>query len=861
MSRWHKASCHTPKVHVEDGQPRCQSCGTSPDIQKLISEQAAQSPPWAVPPDEKFGEMKLSWPDAVRYTPTPADIAKGDVAAVKEPGALSAPSPIYTRRLGTNEFRLLYLSAVGDDSHPIHADLEAYHTDDRPEYETVSYCWGGENGDTRLYKPIFLGIYWDILLQTSNCWSMLHYLRPRVGVRIIWVDAICINQKDYQERESQVTMMGDIYAGCLRAIVFLGEDIVRSKSTNTRKYPERRELDETSAASVNLQQVLTARYFQRVWVIQELIRAPMVVIPVHGKELTAGRHTGSSSGMAWQKSSAPWLSNICAGQSDTTLKAILEQTRNSQATDPRDKIFGLLGFLPRAQGLRPNYSLSALHIYVGAIAYMLLNEGHFHILAEAAGYEASPMKPSWLPEGNLSTIGSLLQRLSSAVSRSSGNRKDRERLLSLNPDWESLLTVDGEETTFPPPRYGAIKLLPTTPVNKALEFWLPSPGKPSIHPLTAALSIPLIFLWESSLKPIEVHRLRGPPYIFQMTVAYSTLYIFTRDASLGSVIGQTQTRVFLFKTKLGQPLLLFMRRVPLHGHYRLLKCCACADILISRKSSSKPRLHGEDEDDIVVPYMRPRISSQRLQSILSQTVYDIVCRMSWITGSRRRKIDHSDISTIESRIRHLFHELCLNPTACSVDNYAKILQQYRPNCLVMKLEEVSQTWIYVSMNPRDWEEIHQYLDYDWYEKLFPQFGWKVEENDDEGPWYWVQAPRPTKSFSSGARDLRTGSAPHLTSWTVRDYGRGRYRADGWRESSSVTMAAKVEDFNEWLRRNRYFEHFRNLRVCSQLTGEDILTLATTEPKPEYRSICFYDWPASFFNGKDIPGKQEMVTIC
>ncbi|UPK92535.1 hypothetical protein LCI18_003470 [Fusarium solani-melongenae] len=276
-------------------------------------------------------------------------------------------SPIYHKRLQDDQFRLLYLPSVDDENHPIHASLETYQTDDCPEYET-------------------------------NCWSMLHYLRPRVSVRIIWVDAICINQMDHQERESQVAIMGNIYQQCLRAIVYLGQDVVRPRSGDTRKYPERRDLNMASASAMDLYQVFKMRYFQRVWVVQELILAPMAVIPVHGVELTAGRRTAAREG-AWHESSAPWMSNICAGNSsDTSLGRILELTQNSQATDPREKVFGLLGFLSRSTGLGPNYLLSSLHVYVGAIAYMLLNEGHSHLLMEAPGYQPPHcpfMAPRW----------------------------------------------------------------------------------------------------------------------------------------------------------------------------------------------------------------------------------------------------------------------------------------------------------------------------------------------------------------------------------------------------------------------------------------------------------------------------------
>ncbi|KAL1628632.1 hypothetical protein SLS56_005741 [Neofusicoccum ribis] len=51
------------------------------------------------------------------------------------------------------------------------------------------------------------------------------------NVRYLWVDALCINQRDFIERESQVLLMGDIYALASRVIVWLG-----CESTDLREF-------------------------------------------------------------------------------------------------------------------------------------------------------------------------------------------------------------------------------------------------------------------------------------------------------------------------------------------------------------------------------------------------------------------------------------------------------------------------------------------------------------------------------------------------------------------------------------------------------------------------------------------------
>lgn len=93
------------------------------------------------------------------------------------------------------------LNPVEDVNEPIHASLEVYDDLRYHEYEIVSYTWSGEDGDSSLVQPVYIGTYWDILFQTHNCWEMLRNMRPWKGVRTIWVDAICINQTDMQKRQ------------------------------------------------------------------------------------------------------------------------------------------------------------------------------------------------------------------------------------------------------------------------------------------------------------------------------------------------------------------------------------------------------------------------------------------------------------------------------------------------------------------------------------------------------------------------------------------------------------------------------------------------------------------------------------
>lgn len=90
-----------------------------------------------------------------------------------------------------------------------------------PRYEALSYTWAMEDGDVSLSSQIRCngGRIWV----TKTCELALRYLRKSDSSRVLWVDAICINQKDADERGHQVGIMRDVYSKAAEVVVWLGE--------------------------------------------------------------------------------------------------------------------------------------------------------------------------------------------------------------------------------------------------------------------------------------------------------------------------------------------------------------------------------------------------------------------------------------------------------------------------------------------------------------------------------------------------------------------------------------------------------------------------------------------------------------
>jgi hypothetical protein len=119
--------------------------------------------------------------------------------------------------LQQGEIRLLVL-LPDSGSQQVCCRLEAFDISASLKYETISYAWGDPN-DVEYVVCDGLKIQ-----ATKSLHCALQHLRYTDKERVLWADAICINQDDTQERSAQVTLMGNIYAHSQGVLIWLGEE-------------------------------------------------------------------------------------------------------------------------------------------------------------------------------------------------------------------------------------------------------------------------------------------------------------------------------------------------------------------------------------------------------------------------------------------------------------------------------------------------------------------------------------------------------------------------------------------------------------------------------------------------------------
>lgn len=280
----------------------------------------------------------------------------------------SKPFPRISRfqELGERQIRLLHLSN-GNFNDLIHINLTVEDFAFGVQYEALSYTWANDAGDSRKSYSVYYGEGWEVIRVTENCANALRRLRYRNKTRTLWVDAICINQEDVDERSHQVEMMADIFACAERVIVYLGENEPGSFH------------DEPLYRSRLRQQVeeLCGRpYFSRIWVVQELVFAADKTV-ICGSTTwdwdmfdTMARSLSDATRISWID-----YCNDRKYREGLDLFQLICSTLNCKSSDPRDRVFALLGLVvgSRAMGLTPDYSLQLADLMIGVTGHFLIH--------------------------------------------------------------------------------------------------------------------------------------------------------------------------------------------------------------------------------------------------------------------------------------------------------------------------------------------------------------------------------------------------------------------------------------------------------------------------------------------------------
>jgi hypothetical protein len=87
-----------------------------------------------------------------------------------------------------------------------------------PVYETISYCWGLPRA------PSTIKLNGRLTPVPASSEVALKRMRFSDRPRVLWIDAICIDQSSVTERSAQVALMATVYRVARQNLIYLGED-------------------------------------------------------------------------------------------------------------------------------------------------------------------------------------------------------------------------------------------------------------------------------------------------------------------------------------------------------------------------------------------------------------------------------------------------------------------------------------------------------------------------------------------------------------------------------------------------------------------------------------------------------------
>ena len=332
--------------------------------------------------------------------------------------------------------------------------------DNTPRYEALSYCWGEEKNEKneKNKKKIYCdGQQVEVM---SNLAAALQGLRLSDHIRILWADAICINQANIPERSFQVSIMSLIYRHADRVVVWLGEDegtteqalwLLGKLSEASEKFrdvipippawywPDLKEFLGIKISALEfykpgpilaLNRFMQRPWFGRLWIVQEVTSAKAIDIRcgkhhIDWQKLYNGLRFGAKCRLA--SDTPDRNANVCWSpfilrleeKGEVGLLYLLQEYRYAGCVDPRDKIFAHFGLSRLTHlksllslreeyssiGIAPDYGLSDAEVYKRFAFGVIKAQGNLDILSLLG---LSPRQtaslPSWVPDWQ-SSIG------------------------------------------------------------------------------------------------------------------------------------------------------------------------------------------------------------------------------------------------------------------------------------------------------------------------------------------------------------------------------------------------------------------------------------------------------------------------
>ncbi|KAG7284532.1 hypothetical protein NEMBOFW57_010907 [Staphylotrichum longicolle] len=281
-------------------------------------------------------------------------------------------------------------------------------TECKERYVALSYVWGDATAARREIivngEPAF--ITENLHAALTHMLGLQGLLASLLGECELWVDAVCINQQDATEKFKQVAHMKAVFANAQWVVAWMGlaadgsDELLRALnetgSVATTAEGGSGQLEEPSFCPKALHAFLAREWWTRMWTFQEFM-VPFMLWFVCGHSYAHSYdifgalnkamsyldrtyyyifETEFSNLLAWRMHML-LLHERFMEEKELPLLDLIEATKDAKCTDPRDRIFALLGLMGQDEKrhLNCDYKSSPCEVFCNAIRVMAIDPG------------------------------------------------------------------------------------------------------------------------------------------------------------------------------------------------------------------------------------------------------------------------------------------------------------------------------------------------------------------------------------------------------------------------------------------------------------------------------------------------------
>ena len=298
--------------------------------------------------------------------------------------------------------------------------------DEAPPYEAISYAWG----EVDVVESVSVnGVKCQIPV------NLLAFFRQRRSMpkqSPLWIDALCIDQTNPADKKAQIMHMAQIYRKCKQFTIWLGEESETSalavaaliKIGKLERVDEFFELKGRARSAII--ELLNRSWWTRVWIVQEVAMAgnpddarilcgkrellwSLMARAASNLKHIADFHTDADMDVNPLLELTLTLENARLRHNDAnivdgpTLLELLIENRDRKASDPRDKVFALLGLLRNHEWqvqIQPDYQISWAELYRKVVAAAVQTTMSLDVLRYCnpprdIGLDESSWAPDW----------------------------------------------------------------------------------------------------------------------------------------------------------------------------------------------------------------------------------------------------------------------------------------------------------------------------------------------------------------------------------------------------------------------------------------------------------------------------------